>query len=704
MSFFNNVKEFIKKYWFIIIIAIISFIRIHMVNKLPMIALPKEGSDDGLMVSLAKNIIEGKWLGTFESNTLVKGAGYPIFLALVKSLNLSYLFTINVLYVLACIYFIYAIKDDIKSKILKLIIFVVMIFNPISYAELSFQRIYRNFNTVFQAIFIFSAMYIIWKNKTKGLKSMIWHILIAAFNMVFLWHSKEDSIWILPFMIVISALILIVAIFNHFSKNKKGERKELESNKRIFAHAAFVFKLVMIAMPIWVLVFSTATIKSLNEKYYGVYIEKDSEVGNVCTALYSVKAKENYPRVDNPREEIYRVYEVSETLNSIRDSLEYSLDNWAIYGSDPEKKQVENGWFGWAIKSAMTLSGNYDDPKSLKEFCDKICDEIYAALDSGELEREENILISGQPPFRDEYKDQFMSYWLGYVQFMYEFRTMQSSNNVSEDYISLDSVSLNDFEFVTNDEVATRSVSNARICGWYALQNRENYTMYLTNEKDVKIKEITRSNSEDLISIFSLDPRYNYRFDYVINDIESIADYEKLYLSVFDMDKKLVDKIDLFEPFPPRETVSNDVSIYSLHLVSINKKVDPVITYSDKAVETLNSIKDIYAKYGKALYIVSLSVYVLLIVKFVIKLLVRKNVTKDFDVLMMLSAYMLSTIVVIIGVAYTGITSCYTLLYFYLAAIYPLFIMFATHGIGYLVDGILEFLKNNFIKKEKAQD
>lgn len=704
MKFLSNVKEFIKKYWFIIIIAIISFARIHIVNKLPMVALPKEGSDDGLMVSLAKNIIEGKWLGTFESNTLVKGAGYPIFLAIVKSLNLSYLFTINVLYVLACIYFIYAIKDDVKSKILKLLIFVVMIFNPISYAELSFQRIYRNFNTVFQAIFIFSAMYIVWKNKTKDLKSMILHILIAAINMVFLWHSKEDSIWILPFMVVITSLMLVVAIFNHFSKTKKLERKEFESGKRALAHVAFVFKLFMVAMPIWVLIFSTFAIKSLNEKYYGMYIEKDTAVGSVCTALYSVKAKENYPRVDNPREEIYRVYEVSETLNSIRDSLEISLDNWSMYSSDPEKKQVENGWFGWAVKSAMSLSGNYDDPKELKEFCDKICDEIYAALDSGELEREENILISGQPPFRDEYKNEFMSYWLGYVQFMYEFRDMKSSNNVSEDYNSLDSVNLNDFEFVTNDESTSRKVSNARICGWYALQNRENYTMYLTNEKDVKIKEITRSNSEDLISIFSLDPRYNYRFDYVINDIESIAEYKKLYLSVFDMNGKLVDKIDLSEPFPPRETISDDVSMYSLHLVSINEKIDPVITYSNKAVETLNSIKDIYAKYGKTLFIVSLAVYVLLIIKFVIKLIIRKNVIKDFDVLMILSAYMLSTIVVIIGVAYTGITSCYTLLYFYLAAIYPLFIMFATHGIGYFIDSILEFFKKKFIKKEKAQD
>ena len=82
----------------------------------------------------------------------------------------------------------------------------------------------------------------------------------------------------------------------------------------------------MVVTPIWVLVFSTFTIKSLNEKYYGMYIEKDTAVGSVCTALYSVKAKENYPRVDNPREEIYRVYEVSETLNSIRDSLEISLD------------------------------------------------------------------------------------------------------------------------------------------------------------------------------------------------------------------------------------------------------------------------------------------------------------------------------------------------------------------------------------------
>lgn len=77
-------KKFIKKNWLIICLILISIIRINITEKLPICAFPKEVYDDQMMVNMAKNIIEGKWLGPYDSNTLMKGVRISDILIYIK--------------------------------------------------------------------------------------------------------------------------------------------------------------------------------------------------------------------------------------------------------------------------------------------------------------------------------------------------------------------------------------------------------------------------------------------------------------------------------------------------------------------------------------------------------------------------------------------------------------------------------------------
>lgn len=688
----SKVKEFIKKYFLIICLVIISLFKIHITNKLPLLAFPEQVYDDGLMVKLAKNIVQGKWLGVYDSNTLIKGAGFPIFLALLKSFNISYIFAMNIFYVLACMYFIYSIKDDIKSKIIKIIIFSIMLFNPIASAEYTFQRVYRNGIGVFQTVFIFSAIYIVWKNRYENIKTLLPHILIAAINVAFLWYSREDSIWIIPFLFASLILTTIFIIAKALSS-----RKFSKTAKNKF-YTNIIVKSLIILMPIWILIFSTNAIRLINYKYYGIFIERESEtyLNKVLAAFYSVKANEEYPRVDNTREKINRIYEVSETLSSIKPYLEDSLDIWSQYGSSQDKKEVENGWFSWALKHAMLTAGKYFNPIEVNDFYHKIYDEIELALENNQLEREPNIILSTFPPFRDEYKGKFINYCLGYVQYIYEFRDIQSTNMESPEFNGLDSTTLSDFEFITNNFITSRNVTNARICGWYSLNNSENFKLYLTNEKSEQISEIPRGESSDVIAVYSLNPNLQYRFDFVITDIESTKPYENLFIEVFNLNDELVEKIPL-DSYQQYAVLEGEKSTYSLSIVSIEKNIDPIKTFSDSSVKILNAIKEIYAKTGKLLFIISLVSYFIILILTIIKSIKNKKLEKEFDILLILSAYILSAIVVIVGVAYTGLTSCYTLMYSYLAVVYPLFIMFVTLGIGYIFDKIICKVSNKSI-------
>ena len=686
MSYINNIKNFIKKYFLIICLIIISLFKIHITNKLPIMAFPAQVYDDGLMVTLAKNLIEKNWLGTYNSNTLVKGVGFPVFLAIIKSLNISYIFSINILYTLACLYFIYSIKDDIKNNSLRILIFVLMLFNPVSSAEYTFQRVYRNSIGLFQTIFIFSAIYIIWKNKFDNIKKLLPHIFIASINTMFLWHSREDGIWIMPFLIVSLLLISICIIVNCILSKNQTNKIKLLINK--------IAKSVLVLMPIWILIISTFTIKIINYKYYGMFIERESEtyLNKVTTAFYSVKAYDEIPRVDNTREKVNRIYEVSETLESIKPNLENSLDVWANYSADPKAKEVENGWFGWALKYAALTAGKYFTPVEANEFFHQIYDEIESALEEGKLEKEPNVISSMLPPFREEYKNRFLDYCFGYVQYIYEFREVQSTNSESFDYNGFQSANLHDFEFITNNQTASRDVTNARICGWYSLNNNEDFKLFLTNEKKEKISEISRGDGSDVIAIYSLNPNINYRFDFVINDIESISNYKNLFLSVYDINNGLIEEIPL-NTYQQYAVIENDISTYSLAIVAIEKNIDPVKTFSNGSVNLLNRIASFYSLIGKTMLITSLISYFIIFIIAIIKSIKNKKIEKEFDVFLMLSAFILSAIVVIVGVAYTGLTSCYTLTYLYLSVAYPLFIMFSTLGIGYVLEYPINILK-----------
>ena len=679
----NNIKAFFKKHYFVLIVLLISAIRFYIIAPLPLKAYPKQVYDDALMVKLSKNIIEGHWLGIYDNNTLIKGVGFPVFLAILKFLNIPYLFGMNVLYILACIYFIYVIKDDIKNKSLRILIFIIMLFNPISYAEYTFQRVYRNGTGIFQTIFIFSAIYFIWKNKLKNIKILLPHIFIASINIVFLWHSRDDSMWIIPFLIVSMGLTSICILINYFLNRK-------DSNA-IFIKT--ILKILCILMPIWILIFSTTSIKLLNYKKYGVFIEKEtnSNLGKVLNVFYQVKAHEKIYRVDNTREKINRICEVSETLNSIKPQLMDSLSIWSQFDSAPNDGEVENGWFSWALEYAVYNSGKYFSAQESNDFYGKIFSEIEYALNTGKLERENDILVSFLPPFHEEYKKDLLKFYLGYLEYISEFREMESTNTISEESDSLDAVRLVDFEFVTSNKVVSRNSSNIRLVGWYFLKNKEDFKLYLTNEKQQSIAEITRIDSPDIANVYNLNPDLNYRFDFVCTDIEQNFNYENLFITSYTLNDEYIESIPLNEYIQNAAIETND-STYSITIASIDKRADPSEAYSRKSIQILNTIKSLYSKSGKVLLVVSIITYVLLLFTIILKLFKHTNVSQDIDVILILTAILLSLLLLTAGVAYTGLTCCYTFMYLYLACTFPLFVMFVTLSIGYTINKFINLI------------
>ena len=58
--------------------------------------------DDTLFVGLALNILQGEWLGAYNQFTLMKGSGYPLFIALSNLLGLPLILSQELLYLGSC--------------------------------------------------------------------------------------------------------------------------------------------------------------------------------------------------------------------------------------------------------------------------------------------------------------------------------------------------------------------------------------------------------------------------------------------------------------------------------------------------------------------------------------------------------------------------------------------------------------------------
>ena len=80
-----------KKYRkLLIIICIVTLIRFLISYKLPSFYIQNLMYDDRLMINQLTSLLDGKYLGTYDWFTLIKGVVFPLFLFIFRSINISY--------------------------------------------------------------------------------------------------------------------------------------------------------------------------------------------------------------------------------------------------------------------------------------------------------------------------------------------------------------------------------------------------------------------------------------------------------------------------------------------------------------------------------------------------------------------------------------------------------------------------------------
>ncbi len=330
----------------LIALILLSIIKIILCAFLPMFYVENFPYDDALMIKQANLLYNGEYLGDYNTFTLVKGFFFPLLIAFFHFLHIPIGVGLSTLYVLACAFFCYIIKDVFKDKKWIYVLYILLLFNPISFASETFERLYRNSIGPTQILLLFGFLYGVYKN--KSVKSLVLNLLGVGFVLVSFILTREDFIWVMPAVFI----IFIVFIF----KNRN-------------------LKCLYLLIPIFIVIGSLTITSFINKNYYGIKVNNELNESNFKKAyleILKIKPDKYIPRVSIPKSSIDKALEASPTFSILKDDIN---ELYAV-GGENYKDEIADGYLFWLLRITVSGHGYYDDALKAEEFWGKVYNEL----------------------------------------------------------------------------------------------------------------------------------------------------------------------------------------------------------------------------------------------------------------------------------------------------------------------------------------
>jgi hypothetical protein len=344
--------------------ALYVFVAVHT----PITLIPGLPHDDGLFMSLGRSLSEGHWLGPFDQFTLMKGPGYPAFLAVGNWAGISVSLARALFHCLAVIFFVSVVARLAPAWIVA-VLYALMLWHPISLSG-HMLRILRDEIYYAQVLIILAATLLIFR-RPLGREHSIGSA--AALGAVFGWYwlTREEGAWIIPGLGVIAG----VALFWRF---RAGRIMELAVPLTVVAS---VFGLVQLGFGL------------ANRIAYGKFVGVDIKEGNFLAALraiHSVRSGGTSPFVSITGAGRKRIYAVSPAFATLAPYFEGpGGEGWRLgvcRATSISCDDMASGWFVWALRDAVKTTGHYSSPAAASAFYGQVADEISSACTRGDLD------------------------------------------------------------------------------------------------------------------------------------------------------------------------------------------------------------------------------------------------------------------------------------------------------------------------------
>ena len=405
--------------------------KLYIVSFIQCKALATAACDDRLMVNQAVNILSGEWLGKYTDMTLVKGMFYPLYLALIHRLGGHYFTVTTILYAMACLLFCMCIRKICKSNVVLLLIYIVMLFNPVMVSSNVFTRIYRCALTPIQCLLLFAGFFGMYLCiGEKKIKQLFWAI-IAGIGYGTMYLTREDTIWVFPFIFVITVILLVLTQYQKQTMQKR------------------VINFFIVMTPFLIFGMLTCSVRFMNEKYYGEWVcneVSETKFPDAVRAIYAVEDPEDIDQVSVSRKKIELLYQNSETLNIMKDYMEESLVLWT--GDDAT--EITDAHFYWALRTAARMAGAYNSSEISNELYTRIANEVNQAMDEGRLQRRNTMPSALMSPYRERYFNAIKESLFEVFRYLYDFDGTRLAYEKASEDDGLNGVTL--FEELTREK------------------------------------------------------------------------------------------------------------------------------------------------------------------------------------------------------------------------------------------------------------
>jgi hypothetical protein len=359
-------------------IAALVILRLVLVAGHPMSALATAAYDDGLYARLANSIYSGRWLGTYDQFTLIKGPGYPLFIAGCRCIGLPLPLAQHLLYVMFCMVAYIALAPAMPGRLSRVLLFATLLFNPMSFHTGAMSRVIREgIYPALSGLTVACAAGLLLRCGKPGGKLGPWAAGLGL-SAAALWITREEGEWLAPTVIL---LLVACAVVMARSNGPSGWRQ-----------SAFWRRAAVLLMPVLLFAAVIGTICQLNAAYYGVFgiVElKSPSFVAAYASLARLKPERYQPYIVVSAKDRQKLYAVSPAFAELREALEGPIGRrWAdadTIETHGQSGEIAAGWWIWALRDAAASCGYHTSAGTAAAFYDRIAGEVNAACDNGTL-------------------------------------------------------------------------------------------------------------------------------------------------------------------------------------------------------------------------------------------------------------------------------------------------------------------------------
>ena len=676
MKFWKNQSIRRKEVSFLLAMVLFGVLKEFLVYNLPIMAVPKGIHDDWIMVHMADALRSGQWLGEYNDLTLTKGMFFPFYLAVLNFLRLSYLSVSALLYTVSCMIFVYALRPLLKKYWACFTLYLVLLWNPVSYSVQAFQRVYRNSISYIQVLLIFGGLLALWLRRKEPVKKQILWLLTAAVGMVTFFYTREDAIWVEPFLLV----FLLVYLGTMFFSWKKEHRRE------------YVGKAVLVLLPFLSVWGAGQLIAQENDNHYNIRLTNELQKGGFAEmykSMMAVKPEEDIPGVTMTREKIARMCDECPTLEKLEPYIQSSRLYWAGSGENEKDWEVRDGWVFWIFRTALAQAGYYTDGETVNQVCLQIRDELEAAMDEGRLTRQATMPSTYMSPWREGYLGDLFGALGKAIAYTTTYDEMETLVYLYSEPDENGGIPL--FERMTGDKAVWYESDLVEMAGWYAsYEGMEGVTLQAEATDGTVLGTAEFTESDDIAAYLAgqgieAPGSEKCRFSLKL----SVKDKpQTVYLKAY-RNGTLLDSYELSEDLTRVESGASCLNLDWYWDVPERHGFLAKIHY--KGV-ILNGMRQVYHYTGVAAAAAGALAYVALCVRMLKRRLqkVKDEDGRDLSVWLALSALLASYFVLLGGISYSEISGWNAILYWYLSGAYPIMIAFEALAVLFLVQELRE--------------